>query len=199
VDLPASSSSSSSPVAVRSRRRRCHHVCFSWPRPLVAVHLVSYHQDDDENQHGGDDDPSDDDDHGAAQEVAVQRLALAELGVRGEGQAAQGASGGQRRGHVFEHGQDAEVVVASGGEIPNQEVVAAGWNHPAEAKDKKRQFIPCKDINQKFFNALVFFFFIKTHLDRINSNIYLCCLSSSNNWVHSSFSATNLINNNLII
>ncbi len=50
----------------------------------MAVYFIPDHEDDDENENGGHDDSSDDDDHGAAQEVAVKRLALAVLRLRDE-------------------------------------------------------------------------------------------------------------------
>lgn len=126
-------SASSLPVALWSWRC-CRHGSFSLARPLLAVNFVSYHQDDNKNQHRGDNNPSNDNNHGASQEVAVQCLALAELCVRGERQTAQRTSCCQWGDDIIKHGQDTEIVVASSGEIPNQEVIAAGWNHPAKNK-----------------------------------------------------------------
>lgn len=132
LDLAASAL----PVALGSGRA-CRNGRFPVAAPLVAVNFVSYHQDDNKNQHGRHNNPSNDDDHGAAQEVAAQLLALAELRVGGERQAAQGTGGGQRRDDIIKHGQDAKVVVSSSGEVPNQEVIAARGNHPSKEKRKR--------------------------------------------------------------
>ncbi len=51
---------------------------------MMAVDFIPDHEDDDENENGGYDDSSDDDDHGATQEVASERMALAVFRLRDE-------------------------------------------------------------------------------------------------------------------
>lgn len=73
--------------------------------------------------------------------MAVQSLALAELRVRGEWQTAQRARGSKWCDDIIKHGQDTKIVAASRSEVPNQEVIAAWWNHPAKGKKKEMKIL----------------------------------------------------------